>query len=562
MKRLLLCVLIVNAILVGDRVWQAFAADSVNVKGIQEPCATLNGDVNNSGDLDFSDAIDILSHIFLGDPAEIVPFCEAQSGGLTPEQEEILSYMSIVDVPVDDMGTTATTVRFEGVNVQIVNGEGATDSAPNGTGNLIVGYQELRNTDAGPSCETHPLSDFCENDRSGSHTVVVGRHHNYRGNGGLLAGLWNSGFHSYNTVLGRENTAEGIAATITGGFRNRASGSSSNVGGGRDNVAQASSATVSGGEDLTADLSSGHVPVTGGGGGFPVSNRAGLAVLYPDGRLQRTDGEFIDVSASPSDGIQELFDYCRDNYCDAYIVGGVESSTFGPVVYNSSVPITLHPQQGFQMDTGSITINFTGALGSADGLTIEASIIADVRIRGQIVYFGNGYGVTFKATQQVPLDPVTSISDNSYFIGAIAVVEEASCVLFDGSVAFNNFFFNEINGGQIGIDVRDSTAGVLGNYARNRLNCRHVHGQFGTGVRVRGGGGGNIWEVNVEPDFGRNPMGIDTAISNDIWFANLVSNGATSVTVRSSATRNQFHLMEVQGGIRDDGSNNVFYKTP
>ena len=100
------------------------------------------------------------------------------------------------------------------------------------------------------------------------------------------------------------------------------------------------------------------------------------------------------------------------------------------------------------------------------------------------------------------------------------------------------------------------------NYARNRLNCRHVHGQFGTGVRVRGGGGGNIWEVNVEPDFGRNPMGIDTAISNDIWFANLVNVGQPSLIIRATARRNQFHLMEVQGGIQDAGFNNIIYTAP
>ena len=86
--------------------------------------------------------------------------------------------MSIVELPVgqDEQGNdlgTATTVRFKDVNVQIVNGLGATNGFPddpdsldpvqtttNGLGNLIVGYQEM-----------HPAGD----DRTGSHNVVVGQ---------------------------------------------------------------------------------------------------------------------------------------------------------------------------------------------------------------------------------------------------------------------------------------------------------------------------------------------------------------------------------------------------
>ena len=38
------------------------------------------------------------------------------------------------------------TVRFNGVNVQVVNGTGNTETS-NGTGNLIVGYDRVRNYD-------------------------------------------------------------------------------------------------------------------------------------------------------------------------------------------------------------------------------------------------------------------------------------------------------------------------------------------------------------------------------------------------------------------------------
>ncbi len=74
--------------------------------------------------------------------------------GLTQEQQEILGYFSIVQLP-DGQGNTLTTIRVSDVNVQIVNGLGATNGNPNdpanldptqifsnGLGNLIVGYDE------------------------------------------------------------------------------------------------------------------------------------------------------------------------------------------------------------------------------------------------------------------------------------------------------------------------------------------------------------------------------------------------------------------------------------
>ena len=78
--------------------------------------------------------------------------------GLTPEQEEILSHMSIVYLD-DGFGNPVNkTIRITGVNVQIVNGLDATNGYPpdpnsvdsgltvvNGVGNLVVGYNELGN---------------------------------------------------------------------------------------------------------------------------------------------------------------------------------------------------------------------------------------------------------------------------------------------------------------------------------------------------------------------------------------------------------------------------------
>ena len=90
---------------------------------------------------------------------------------LTPEQQEILSHMSIVYMS-DGQGGMNKTIRFTGTNVQIVNGLGATNGNPanpyasvtgtaaNGLGNLIIGYNEFSTVPVGL--------------RTGSHNLAVG----------------------------------------------------------------------------------------------------------------------------------------------------------------------------------------------------------------------------------------------------------------------------------------------------------------------------------------------------------------------------------------------------
>ena len=79
----------------------------------------------------------------------------AASQGLTAEEQEILSHLSIVELSLGAGGGTAKTIRVEGINVQVVNGLGATNGYPtdptttgtaltsvNGLGNVIVGYND------------------------------------------------------------------------------------------------------------------------------------------------------------------------------------------------------------------------------------------------------------------------------------------------------------------------------------------------------------------------------------------------------------------------------------
>ena len=84
-------------------------------------------------------------------------------------------------------------VVITGANLRIVNGLRGTATA-NGVGNLLVGYNEPRGNG--------------DNERTGSHNVVVGLGHNFASFGGLVAG--------------RQNAIRGAFASVSGGFDNTA----------------------------------------------------------------------------------------------------------------------------------------------------------------------------------------------------------------------------------------------------------------------------------------------------------------------------------------------------
>ena len=123
------------------------------------------------------------------------------------------------------------TVRFTGVNVQIVSGEGSTDEDIakefSGVGNLIVGYDE-----------------GAAKSKSGSHNLVVGKGHEYTSHSAVVAGQFNKVTAPATVALGTANTSSGVSATVTGGNNNRAESMAASVTGGSFNVASGDYATV------------------------------------------------------------------------------------------------------------------------------------------------------------------------------------------------------------------------------------------------------------------------------------------------------------------------------
>jgi hypothetical protein len=138
------------------------------------------------------------------------------------------------------------TIRFSGVNVQLVNGTGSTYTT-NGRGNLVLGY-------AG--------NTFGET-RTGSHDLVIGDDSGWTAAGGAVLGESNGIAGRGATVLGgHSNAATGDDAVVVGGFGNGATGQESVVTGGESNFASGSTSTVTGG---SANTASGQASSVSGG---------------------------------------------------------------------------------------------------------------------------------------------------------------------------------------------------------------------------------------------------------------------------------------------------------
>ena len=144
------------------------------------------------------------------------------------------SRLDVVEVVTDLMSLDGDDLYFTGVNVNIVSGTGSTSGAVNGTGNLIVGYDEAPGGD--------------DSGKTGSHNLIVGPNHSYPSYGGFLAGYQNSTNGAYGSVCGGSfNVASGGSSSVSGGGYNTAVGNGTSVSGGKSNTADGEMSSVSGG---------------------------------------------------------------------------------------------------------------------------------------------------------------------------------------------------------------------------------------------------------------------------------------------------------------------------
>lgn len=183
------------------------------------------------------------------------------------------------------------TVRFTGVNVQVVDGSDITGPA-NGLGNLIVGYNETNNI---------------SQQHTGRMSVIVGFNHTYTANACLVAGVYSTVSADNASVSGGYgNIANGPLASISGGYNNRATGSNS-VSGGMNNTASSGGTSVSGGYGNTA--SGAWASVSGG-----YNNTASeFTCSVSGGNTNQADAMFCSVSGGLSRSAREMYNWRAGN---------------------------------------------------------------------------------------------------------------------------------------------------------------------------------------------------------------------------------------------------------
>jgi hypothetical protein len=196
------------------------------------------------------------------------------------------------------------TVEFSAVNLQVVNGAGATNTT-NGEGNLIVGYAENANNRA----------------RTGSHNLIVGVQHGWTSYGDLISGANDTASGAYAAAFGQANTATGQFSMVAGSS-NTTTGTWSTVTGGEFNQAVDPYSAIAGG---CGNLTSGGTPrsqdCAGGGvdsvlGG--VSNRAhGEGDVVAGGDFNTALGTESSVAGGEDNSVADFF---------TTVAGGVSNS--------------------------------------------------------------------------------------------------------------------------------------------------------------------------------------------------------------------------------------------
>ena len=145
----------------------------------------------------------------------------------TELQQTIAEQQAYIAQLQQHVSVSDETVLISGANLQVVSGEGNTDAPVNGTGNIIIGYDE--DSFSGTS------------DKSGSHNLVVGYGHTYSSFGGIVVGYNNSITGHFSSVSGGiDNTASGYYSSVLGGYDNTAFGDYSSVSGGFGEISSAS----------------------------------------------------------------------------------------------------------------------------------------------------------------------------------------------------------------------------------------------------------------------------------------------------------------------------------
>jgi len=309
-----------------------------------------------------------------------------QAESVSPHLVEFLQHMTIEHLP-DGQGATVPTLRLTGLNLQIVNGLGATNGYPadpttidplltatNGTGNIILGYSEAP---AGGAL------------RTGSHNFITGTGHEFTSYGGAVFGQNNEIAGAYATVTGGvENVASGDKSTVTGGGSNIASSGGTSINGGFGNRSEGFFSSVTGG---TENVATGNFSSVNGGGH---NHASGTYAWVGGGKLNEATGQFSSVGGGSNN------EAAGSRSAVAGGVFGIASASFSSILGGSFNSVTG--------DLGTIA-------GGSNGLVSGAS----ATIGGGFENLADGTYATVSGGQGRVISAMNTSGDTTYdWIGA------------------------------------------------------------------------------------------------------------------------------------------------
>ena len=221
------------------------------------------------------------------------------------------------------------TIIFEGVNLQVTNGSGFTNTA-NGTGNLIIGYDETSSGgrfQAPVVCSNgrfETAEDCTKNNhvwskaqKTGSHNLIVGSGHSYTQSAGVVFGAANAVTGANAVVLGGSgNVSSATVSVVSGGKNNIAKAGATVVSGGESNIASADSASVSGGKNNHASAATASI---GGGTGNQATAISSSVVGGEDNMASGENASITGGSNNIASGAGSSVD------------GGIENQSLGDV---------------------------------------------------------------------------------------------------------------------------------------------------------------------------------------------------------------------------------------
>lgn len=201
---------------------------------------------------------------------QMAAFIHRLSGG---DRRTVDGRLDAIEQLLAGVSRNGDTLLFDGMNLQVANGNGYGSSSANGLGNVVIGY------------------NFKAGAETGSHYLVIGERNAYTGVDGIIAGN-NGSASGHNTYIigGSLNTAEGYDSVVIGGEGNYATGRRPVVIGGSFNKAFGDEAVTLGGSNNT-----GHGPgstVTGGRGNVANGDHASVS----GGRANYANGAYSSVS--------------------------------------------------------------------------------------------------------------------------------------------------------------------------------------------------------------------------------------------------------------------------